>query len=172
MSWRSRSRRLAILGSFALLVLISIEGAAQVRKHLDPEKPRPDVADLRYGPFARNALDLWKAPHPPGHSGPAPVVVFFHGGGFIGGDKKSVPAWLVDRCLAEGISVASASYRLSTEAPFPAPMLDGARAIQFLRHKAGGSGNRPRPDRGLRQLGRRGDRALGRVPRRPGRSQE
>ena len=136
MSWRLRSRRLAILGSFALLVLISIEGAAQVRKHLDPEKPRPDVAELRYGPFARNALDLWKAPHPPGHSGPAPVVVFFHGGGFVGGDKKSVPAWLVDRCLAEGISVASASYRLSTEAPFPAPMLDGARAIQFLRHKA------------------------------------
>ncbi len=136
MNWRLRSRRLAILGSFALLVLISIEGAAQVRKHLDPEKPRPDVADLRYGPFTRNALDLWKAPHPPGHSGPAPVVVFFHGGGFVGGDKKSVPAWLVDRCLAEGISVASASYRLSTEAPFPAPMLDGARAIQFLRHKA------------------------------------
>ncbi len=88
MSWRSRSRRLAILGFFALLVLISIEGAAQVRKHLDLEKPRPDVADLRYGPFARNALDLWKAPHPPGHSGPAPVVVFFHGGGFVGGDKK------------------------------------------------------------------------------------
>ena len=136
MSWRSRSRRLAILGSFALLVLISIEGAAQVRKHLDPEKLRPDVTDLHYGPFARNALDLWKAPHPPGHSGPTPVVVFFHGGGFVGGDKKSVPARLVDRCLAEGISVASANYRLSTEAPFPAPMLDGARAIQFLRLKA------------------------------------
>jgi len=63
-------------------------------------------------------------------------VVFFHGGGFVGGDKKSVPGWLVDRCLAEGISVASASYRLSTEAPFPAPMLDGARAIQFLRLNA------------------------------------
>ena len=136
MSWRPRSRRLAVLGLFALLVLISIEGAAQVRKHLDPEKLKPDVAELRYGPFARNALDLWKAPHRPGHSGRAPVVVFFHGGGFLGGDKQSVPAWLVDRCLAEGISVASAGYRLSTEAPFPAPMLDGARAIQFLRLKA------------------------------------
>src|SRR5271165_5619844 len=136
MSWRPRPRRLAIEGVFALLVLISIEGAAQVRKHLDPEKPAPDVADLRYGPFARNALDFWKAPDLPGHSAPAPVVVFFHGGGFLGGDKRSVPAWLVQSCLAEGISVASASYRLSTEAPFPAPMLDGARVIQFLRLKA------------------------------------
>ena len=63
-------------------------------------------------------------------------MVFFHGGGFIGGDKSSVPAWLVEMCLAEGISVASANYRLSTQSPFPAPMLDGARAIQFLRLKA------------------------------------
>ncbi len=136
MSWRPRSRRLAIAGVFALLVLVSIEGAAQVRKHLDPEKSAADVADLRYGPSPRNVLDYWKAPHLPGHSGPAPVVVFFHGGGFLGGDKRSVPAWLVDRCLAEGISVVSVSYRLSTEAAFPAPMLDGARAIQFLRLKA------------------------------------
>jgi len=100
---------MAIEGVFALLVVISIDGVAQVRKHLDPEKPAPDVADLRYGPFARNALDFWKASHLSGHSGPAPVVVFFHGGGFLGGDKKTVPAWLVDRCLAEGISVASVS---------------------------------------------------------------
>ena len=63
-------------------------------------------------------------------------MVFFHGGGFRGGDKSSVPAWLVRDCLDEGISVASANYRLSQTAAFPAPMLDGARAIQFLRHNA------------------------------------
>ena len=74
---------------------------------------------------------------------PAPLVVFFHGGGFVGGDKKSVPGWLVTRCLAEGISVASVNYRLSTQSPFPAPMLDGARAIQFLRLKAGELGIDP-----------------------------
>src|SRR6478609_3895701 len=99
MSWQPRSRRLAVLGVLGLLTLISIEGAAQVRKHLDPNKPRPDLVDVRYGPHARNVLDLWKAPSLPGRSGPAPVVVFFHGGGFLGGDKASVPAWLVDRCL-------------------------------------------------------------------------
>ena len=172
MSWRSRPRRPAILGLLCPACSDLDRGRGPGRDASGSEKPRPDVANMRYGPFARNALDLWKAPHRPGHSGPSPVVVFFHGGGFVGGDKKSVPAWLVDRCLAQGISVASASYRLSTEAPFPAPMLDGARAIQFLRHKAVDLGIDPRPDRGLRQLGRRGDRALGRVPRRPCRSQE
>ena len=139
------------------LLLISIQGAAQVLKHLDPNKPRPDLVNVRYGPHERNVLDLWKAP-PRAGTGPTPLVVFFHGGGFIGGDKSSVPAWLVERCLAEGISVASANYRLSTQSPFPAPMLDGARAIQFLRLQAkelgiDPTGSRPaatRPARGSR----------------------
>ena len=38
-------------------------------------------------------------------------------------------------------------------APYPAPMLDGARAIQFLRFQADESGDRSGTDRGLRQLG-------------------
>jgi acetyl esterase len=143
MSWRPRSRRLATLGVLGLFVVGSIGGAARVLKRLDSNKPRPDLADVRYGPFERNVLDVWKARSRPGGTGPTPLVVFFHGGGFIGGDKSSVPAWLVEKCLAEGISVASANYRLSTQAPFPAPMLDGARAIQFLRLEAKETGIDP-----------------------------
>lgn len=144
MSWRRGLRRLAVLGVFGLLVFASFEGAAQVLRRLAPNKPRPDIADLRYGPHKRNVLDVWKARRAPGIDRPAPLVIFFHGGGFIGGDKSSVPVWLVDRCLAQGISVASANYRLSTQAPYPAPMLDGARAIQFLRFKAKELGIDPR----------------------------
>src|SRR3954469_21798502 len=140
MRWQpgSGSRRLAAIGVLSFCALVSIVGAAQVRKVFDTAKPAPDLANLRYGPFDRNVLDVWKAPGGPGGSTStsSPLVVFFHGGGFIGGDKSSVPAWLLSRCLAEGISVASANYRLSTQSPFPAPMLDGARAIQFLRLKA------------------------------------
>ena len=71
-------------------------------------------------------LDIWKATTTPGQTGPRPLVVFFHGGGFRSGDKSSVPAWLLRDCLDEGISVASANYRLSQTSAFPAPMLDGA----------------------------------------------
>jgi acetyl esterase/lipase len=122
-----------VLGS---LVLVSLEGGAQVWKHLETGKPWPDRWNVRYGPFDRNVLDLWITRVNRDAKKAAPLVIFFHGGGFVGGDKTSVPAWLVNRCLAEGISVASASYRLSRESPFPAPMLDGARAIQFLRLRA------------------------------------
>jgi acetyl esterase/lipase len=125
-----------MLGALGLLLLASFEVAGQVRKHLEPDKPRPDRPDLRYGPFERNVLDLWKAPLRPDDPKPSPLVVFFHGGGFVGGDKRSIPGWLVERCLARGISVASANYRLSTQAPYPAPMHDGARVIQFLRSRS------------------------------------
>jgi acetyl esterase len=89
----------------------------------------PDVADAHYGPHARNVLDVWKAKT----GRPAPVVVFIHGGGFVAGDKTQVPRALLNQCLESGIAVASINYRYSTIAPYPAPMADGARAVQFVR---------------------------------------
>jgi acetyl esterase/lipase len=95
-------------------------------------KPKPDVADARYGPHARNVLDLWKAKS----DRPAPLVVFIHGGGFRGGSKEALNADLLDRCLKAGVSVAAINYRLTDTAPYPAAFLDSARAVQFLRHHA------------------------------------
>ena len=129
-------RRMAALAVLAALVLLTWRSWAQAPRHPDLPKPEPDLANIRYGPHERNVLDLWKAKPRPGKGGPTPVVVFFHGGGFRLGDKASVPGWLVVKCLDAGISVASANYRLSDTAAFPAPMLDGARAIQYLRSRA------------------------------------
>jgi len=94
--------------------------------------PAPDVSNAAYGPHERNVLDLWKAKS----DRPAPLVVFIHGGGFRAGDKSQLAPGLLARCLEAGISVAALNYRLSQQAPFPAPMLDGARAVQYLRSRA------------------------------------
>ncbi|MEW6357669.1 MAG: alpha/beta hydrolase fold domain-containing protein [Planctomycetota bacterium] len=103
------------------------------RKGMDqPQRPTPDFADVPYGPHERNVLDFWKAKS----DTPTPVLVFFHGGGFRGGDKKGVNMFLHKWCLESGISFAAANYRLSDQAPYPAQMHDSARAIQFLRSKA------------------------------------
>src|SRR5438876_11889843 len=93
------------------------------------EKPAPDVKEEKYGPHERNVIDLWKAKS----DTPTPLVVFIHGGGFRGGDKSNLSPALLGGCLKAGISVAAINYRLSQHAPFPAPMLDSARAVQFLR---------------------------------------
>jgi acetyl esterase len=129
-------RRMAALAVLVALVQLSWRSWAQAPLLPDFPKPKPDLANIRYGPHGRNVLDLWKAKPRTGKSGPTPLVMFFHGGAFRLGDKSNVPGWLVVRCLGAGISVASANYRLSDTAAFPAPMLDGARAIQYLRAHA------------------------------------
>ena len=97
----------------------------------DPKPPGPTHADVRYGPHERNVLDFWQAKG----DGPRPLLVYIHGGGWIGGDKQRNPG-VVRPFLEKGISYAAVNYRLTGEAPLPAPVHDAARAIQFLRSKA------------------------------------
>ena len=116
----------------AAVVALSLQPAhAQPRKERET-KPAPDIKNAKYGPHTRNVIDLWKAKA----DTPTPVVVYIHGGGFRAGDKSSLSPALLAKCLDAGISVAAINYRLSDTAPFPAPMLDGGRAVQFLRSKA------------------------------------
>jgi arylformamidase len=91
----------------------------------------PTQANVPYGPHSRNVLDFWQAEG----AGPRPLLVFIHGGGWVGGDKKQEPA-RIQPFLDQGISCASINYRLTAEVPLPAPVHDAARAVQFLRSKA------------------------------------
>ncbi|MBN2433250.1 MAG: alpha/beta hydrolase [Acidobacteria bacterium] len=95
--------------------------------------------DIPYGPHACQRLDLWR----PAVPAPVPVVLYFHGGGFRGGDKQNLNHGLRGEMLRAGLAVAALNYRLADTAPFPAPMYDGARAVQFLRLQAGQYGLDP-----------------------------
>lgn len=118
----------------AVTAFLVAVGLLSVPRWCNPQQllPAPDLANISYGPHKRNVLDLWKA----NSNQPTPLVVFFHGGGFVGGDKGQLNPNLLAACLVCGVSVAAANYRFVTTTPFPAPMHDSARAIQFLRFKA------------------------------------
>ena len=60
------------------------------------------------------------------------LVVWVHGGAWVGGDKKDPPKVFVEN----GYALASVNYRLATEAQFPAQAHDIKAAIRFLRAKA------------------------------------
>jgi acetyl esterase/lipase len=99
----------------------------------------PTYADVAYGDHPREVIDFYKAET----TGPAPLVVYIHGGGWVNGDKWGIAAKLIEGLRDKGISVAAINYRFTTQAdaanvkpPVKWPLEDAARAIQFLRSKA------------------------------------
>lgn len=128
----------AVVISMAMLLMAGIAlaqkpEARQQRGRRDDSGARnqPTHPDVKYGPAARNVMDLWLAKS----DKPTPVLASIHGGGFRGGNKK-VHSGTLAECLKSGISVAAITYRLSDEAIAPAQFLDSARAIQFIRSMA------------------------------------
>ncbi|MBL9211452.1 MAG: alpha/beta hydrolase [Opitutaceae bacterium] len=117
-----------------LLSVILVCGSAWSQEKAKAEKPT--YGDVRYGPAERNVLDFYQAKAESAGSG-TPLVIYIHGGGFVGGSKNLAPAQ-VKMFRDAGISVAAIHYRFvdGKEVIFPAPQHDGARAVQFLRSKA------------------------------------
>ncbi len=104
------------------------KGKVEATKNL----PAPTHANISYGPHERNVLDLWLAKS----AKPTPLVVFIHGGGFVGGDKSKASPDAIRRCLDAGVSFMSINYRFRESAPIQDILRDAARAIQFVRLNA------------------------------------
>ena len=88
--------------------------------------------DLPYAASARasQALDLYWRPEGDPHA----LLVWIHGGGWMGGDKAHCEA--ARSVLVDGYAVASVNYRLSDEATFPAQLHDCRAAVRWLRRNA------------------------------------
>ena len=94
---------------------------------------KPTYGDVKYGDHPRNVLDFYQVKS----DQPTPLVIFIHGGGFVGGSKR-INARTIQQFHNAGISVAAIHYRFidGKEILLPEPQRDGARAVQFLRSKA------------------------------------
>lgn len=106
--------------------------------HARPPTPpgtrfEPDVVYATVGPDARPLhLDVYRRPDDPG---PRPGIIFVHGGGWKTGHRYS---HIRRACLlaAHGWVAATISYRLSSEAGWPAPLDDVRAAISWMRANA------------------------------------
>jgi acetyl esterase/lipase len=82
--------------------------------------------DLSYGPDAHQKLDVYL----PASGVSDTVVVFWHGGSWQGGDKKTYA--FVGRTLARmGYVAVVPNYRLYPDVVFPAFVQDGAAAVRW-----------------------------------------
>lgn len=77
---------------------------------------------------------------PDGQSELLPVIVYIHGGGWLGGDYTTVRS---AQFIPHGFAAASIQYRFSTEAAFPAQIHDCKAAIRYIRAHAGEFGIHP-----------------------------
>jgi len=117
-----------------LAALAAAAEAADQAKRRPPLPPGTQVhRDLEYvaGGHARQKLDLYL---PARSDRPLPVLVWVHGGAWLGGSKENCPAVPL---VARGYAVASINYRLSQHATFPAQIEDCKAAIRWLRAHAG-----------------------------------
>jgi acetyl esterase/lipase len=121
------------------------EWAGPVR-YLPPTQPtRRDDGALHYSGLTYAApvgyrplqLDVWV----PGSATPPPLVVWIHGGAWMGGDRRYLPETLrpnqlFDALLEAGLAVATIDYRHALEASFPAQLHDAKAAVRYLREHA------------------------------------
>lgn len=99
------------------------------------------LEDVRYAAISgwrRLTMDIYM---PPKKSGPKPLVVYIHGGGWMNGDSRhfgslaDFPA-VASKLASEGFVVAAIEYRHGAEAKYPAQVQDARAAIRFLKSNA------------------------------------
>lgn len=147
---------LSIIISLFLLQSCSNEEniATQEIENLSLELSPPPIAldgiavsfakDISYGPFSRNTFDIFM----PSSSTPTALVIYIHGGGFLGGEKENPyePMWNgswdfpseIRTLLSNNIAFATINYRLlafdGDDEGVLKSLNDSKRCLQFIRY--------------------------------------
>ncbi|KAF8855205.1 alpha/beta-hydrolase [Acephala macrosclerotiorum] len=99
---------------------------------------------LKYGPSERHRIDLYYPATAP--TSPLPVVVFFHGGGFIAGDNDITPSMhghIGNYFASNGCVCALATYRVIPEAKYPSGAEDVSLALKWTKENVKTRGGNP-----------------------------
>lgn len=114
--------------AIALLLVWSVIPLSAV----EPEAIRS--TDIEYGTAAGESLRLDVAV--PAGTGPFPVVILIHGGGWGGGDKQQDFKALCNPLTEAGFVWFTINYRLAPKHPWPAGFDDVQTAIRWVRTHA------------------------------------
>ncbi len=139
-----------MLATLLPLPLIAIAGTTMNTTNTPKENPMQSSLrkqyeskiDFRFDqPYAGNTnprqmLDVY-LPKNRTSTNPVPVIVYFHGGGWIGGDRLNYGGSRAATQVSSGnYAAVSVGYRLSNEAKWPAQIFDCKAAIRWIRGHA------------------------------------
>ncbi|MEX0768055.1 MAG: alpha/beta hydrolase, partial [Microthrixaceae bacterium] len=141
----------------AMVVMAVLMTACGAFKNPDapaPKLPLPPETNIAYGPDfgcagpdgqptggpasecgGSQQLDIYRSPVP----GPNAVLLWFHGGGFVAGDKSGDVSAYLNKALEEGWDILSVNYRLTTasaENEFPVAIQDAKLAVRWVKANA------------------------------------
>jgi acetyl esterase/lipase len=119
-----------------------------------PKLPLPPETNIAYGPVlgctdasgsptggpasdcgGSQQLDIYRSPLP----GPNPVLLWFHGGGFVAGDKSGDVSAYLNAAVDDGWDILAVNYRLTTpdgQNEFPTAIQDAKRAVRWVKANA------------------------------------
>lgn len=126
-----------VAGIAALGPVLDPPMIAKTRALMDPLAPMTPPAgvavakDVAYGDDPLQKIDIYS----PAKARGLPIVVFVHGGGFVGGDKNdynNVPTYFSQH----GMVAVNADYRLAPKATWPAGSQDVGAIVAFLKQNA------------------------------------
>lgn len=118
------------------IAMMLLSGGVLIASAAQPASPTAGMKVERNIPYVENGhrnqvLDLY-LPEQPSEK-PLPLMIWIHGGAWMGGSQANPPAlYLVGR----GFAVASIQYRFSSDAVWPAQAYDCKAAVRFLRANA------------------------------------
>ena len=135
----------------ALGRVVDPPGTAKIYAPLQKTMPVAGVSarrDIAYGPAAKETLDLFG---PEAKGAARPILIFVHGGGFVGGDKSRSPdgtlspfydnvmIWAVQHGMV-GLNI---NYDLAPKAQYPTVQREIAEAVAWARKNAASIGGDP-----------------------------
>ena len=132
---------LAVLGSGLGSVIAEAAPGDRLRARLQQREGAvaapvtPGGQTIAYGSDPLQVLDFWRAK---GAGGPAPLVIYVHGGGWKRGSKDAATGkWKAPHYTAAGYGFASINYRLVPQATVEQQAADVAASLKSLLDRAG-----------------------------------
>jgi cation diffusion facilitator CzcD-associated flavoprotein CzcO/acetyl esterase/lipase len=131
-----------VLEAMALMNLPSMESMSPVDARMFSEMssavrpPGPEVGEMLDGTLPGADGPLEYRLYRPSTPGPHPIVVYFHGGGWVIGSHTSDDPLCRDLCVKADVVIVSVNYRHAPEHRFPAAADDAYAALLWVADHA------------------------------------
>lgn len=131
--------RIARVSGLVAIVLLAACSPLTVVNGLVSTDGLATTRDIPYGSHGRQMLDVHR---PTGIADGLPIVVFFYGGSWQGGQRQDY-LFVAQALASRGFLVVLPDYRVHPEVRFPDFVVDGALALRWTREHARSFGGDP-----------------------------